>query len=57
MKRVKFLVFKGVAQIACQSERSDLGNVGWEFFFRKPRFSERLDNSINMSTATLRRSN
>ena len=28
MKRVKFLVFKGVAQIACQGETTHLGNVG-----------------------------
>ena len=30
MKRVKSLVFKGLAQIACQSQATHLGNAGLE---------------------------
>ncbi len=29
MKRDQFLVFKGLAQIACQSQATHLGNAGW----------------------------
>ncbi len=32
MKRVKSLVFKGLAQIACQSQATHLGNAGYYSF-------------------------
>ena len=46
MKRVKSLVLKGVAQIACQSEATYLGNVGLLRFSRRfplKRFHEPAD--------------
>ena len=50
MKRVKSLVLKGVAQIACQSEVTHLGNVGLDKLAHQNAYQlvadQALDNAI-----------